>query len=98
MRDNSVIKAFGMVAKIIAVISGVFAIIELVKNYKYKAGLKEKAEIYLDEELGELQEVSRNVSVISPETIENEKKIVKLFLIMGASTLVVLLTKLFDRD
>lgn len=98
MSKNCVIRTIEIMLQIIAVISGVVAAIEMFKNYEYKKKLKEKAEVYLDEELGELQELDRKVSVLSPETIESDNKVKKLLCVMLASLMSFCIIRLLTKE
>ncbi len=98
MSKNCVIRTIEIMLQAIAVISGVIAAIEMFKNYEYKKKLKEKAEVYLDEELGELQDLKRRVSVLSPETEENDKKIKQLLCVMVASLMTFCVVRLFTKE
>lgn len=81
MKNNKVLRVIECILQVITIISSIVAIVSMIKNYKYKIKLKEKAEVYLDEELGEFQDVKRKISVFSPEVSCNERQIKKLLMV-----------------
>ena len=98
MRKNCVVKTIEIILQLIAVISGFIAVMQMFKNHEYKKKLRQKAEIYLDEELGDLQNFKRNVSVMSPETIENETQIKNILFVTVGSLLAFLFIRLFTSE
>ena len=98
MRKNCFVRIIEVMLQVIATVIGIMAVLQIFKNYEYKKKLRNKAEIYLSEELGDLQDLRRKVSVLSPETIENETKIKNLLCIMGASLMAFIVVRVFTNE
>lgn len=98
MRGHRVLKIIELVLQVVTIISSIFAIKEIIKTYQYKCRLREKAKAYLDEELGELQNIKRKVLVFSPEVKEQEGKIKKLLSIVIIGILSLFTISLLKRD
>lgn len=98
MSKNKVLRVVEGVLQVVTIISSIVAIINMVKNYKYKMKLRQKAEAYLDEELGEFQDVQRKVRVFSPEVKYKEKQIKKLLMITGTGILSLIAIRILKRD
>ena len=98
MSKCKVLRTIELILQVVTIISSILAIVSIVKNYKYKSKLREKAQVYLDEELGEFQDVERKVSVFSPEVEEQEGKIKKLLLVASASLISLFVIRVLKRD
>lgn len=98
MSKSKVLRIIELILQVVTIISSILAIVSMVKNYKYKNKLREKAQAYLDEELGEFQDVERKVSVFSPEVKEQEGKIKKLLIVTSASLISLVAIKILKRD
>ncbi len=98
MNKSKVLRVIEFILQVLTIVSGILAIVGMVKNYKYKSKLRQKAEIYLDEELGELQDVKRKVAVFSPEVKEQENQIKKLLLITTTGIVSLFIIHILKRD
>lgn len=86
------------ILQVVTIVSSIVAIISMVKNYRYKVKLRQKAEGYLDEEIGEFQDIKRKIRVFSPEIKCREDQIKKLLLLTSTGVLSLLLIGIFKRD
>lgn len=98
MNKNKVLKVIEFILQVITIISSIVAIMSMVQNYKYKMKLRQKAEIYLDEELGEFQDVKRKISVFSPEVKCKEDQIKKLLMIISTGILSLIAIRILKKD
>lgn len=98
MNRRKTLGVIEFILQVVTIVSSIVAIISMVKNYKYKAKLRQKAEDYLDEEIGEFQDVKRKISVFSPEIKCREDQIKKLLLLTSTGILSLLLIGIFKRD
>lgn len=98
MNRNRVLRVIEFILQVMTIISSTVAIISMVKNYKYKMKLRQKAEVYLGEELGEFQDVKRKIGVFSPEVKCNEEQIKKLLMITSTGILSLVAIRILKRD
>lgn len=98
MNKSKTLRGIEFILQVVTIASSMIAIISMIKNYKYKIKLRQKAEGYLDEELGEFQDVKRKINVFSPEIKCKEDQIKKLLLITSTGVLSLLLIGVFKRD
>ena len=98
MSKSKVLKTVELILQLVTIISSILAIVSMVKNYNYKSKLRKKAQIYLDEELGEFQDVKRRISVFSPEVKEQENIIKRILLITSVSIISLLTIQILKRS
>ena len=98
MSKSKVLRIIEVVLQIITIVSSILAIKEMIKTYQYKRKLKEKAKTYLDEELGEFQDIKRKVAVFSPEVKEQECQIKKMLSITVIGIISLFAIDILKRD
>lgn len=95
---NRLLKWIERVLQIVTILSGIWTTVEMVRNYLYKKTLKEKADIYLDEELELEGNIRGPVSVYSPKIKQQEKRIKGLLAVTGIGCISVVVLNLVNRD
>lgn len=86
------------VLQIVTILSGIWATVEMVRNYLYKKKLKEKADIYLDEELELEGNIRGPVAVYSPKIKQQEKRIKALLAVTGIGCISAIILNIVNRD
>lgn len=95
---NKLLKCIERILQVVTVISGILAIVEIVRTYLYKKGLKTKANDYLEDELELEGNIRGPVAVFSPTLKEKEKKLLKLLAITGIGCVTVIVLNLINRE
>lgn len=95
---NKLLKCIERILQVVTVISGILAIVEMVRTYLYKKELKTKANDYLEDELELEGNIRGPVAVFSPTLKEKEKKLLKLLAITGIGCVAVIVLNLINRD
>lgn len=95
---NQLTKWIERILQVLTIISGILAIIEMVKMCIHKKELKKKADVYLDEELELEGNVRGSIAVYSPGLKAQEKKVMNLVAVTGVGCILVMILHFISRD
>ena len=86
------------VLQVVTIVAGIMAIIKMIQSHQHRKALKVKANEYLEDELYELEEVRRDVTVSSPTVQANDEICKKLLYITGVSSLALIIMHAYKED
>lgn len=99
---GKILKYLEKIIEVLTIITSIWTAIEVIRTYAYQKKLKQKADIYLDDELELEGNIRGSVCVFSPTLKGKKQKLIKLIAAVSIGTIVSIILHLFskgyDRD
>ena len=92
------LKYIERIIQVMTILGCIWAVVEYIQMHTYKKKLRNKADVYLDDELELEGNIGGPISVYSPTLKEKEKRVVKVLMITGIGAIISLILNLINKE
>lgn len=95
---KQILKVIQVIVQMVTIALSIFTIIEIVKAWRYKRKLAQKAQEYLEDEFVPEANLGTSINVYSPTIKENNHKVRNLLVATGVSCIAVVVMNALSTD